>query len=96
MRPKRPTPTAHLELHADREPPLQLREHVRRLGRVEGARADEEHVVGGDVAVLGGHDAPLDDRQQVALDALGGGVGAVAQLGRGHDLAVVVGGWWVI
>lgn len=38
---------------------LQLRQHVGGLGGVEGARADEQHVLGGHVAVLGGHRGAL-------------------------------------
>mmetsp|Transcript_27296 Transcript_27296/g.91324 ORF Transcript_27296/g.91324 Transcript_27296/m.91324 type:complete len:231 (+) Transcript_27296:557-1249(+) len=62
------------ELHADGQPSLELREEVRGLALVEGPRADEEDVVRGNVAVLGGHSGALDEREQVPLHALGGGV----------------------
>lgn len=56
-----------LELDADREPALQLGQHVAGLARREGTGADEEHVIRIDVAVLGRDDAAFDDRQEVAL-----------------------------
>ena len=45
---------------------------------MEGAGGDEQDVVGLDRAVLGVDGRPLDDRQEVALDALAGDVGARA------------------
>ena len=42
-----------VQLHPDRQPALELREQVRGLGLVEGARRDEEDIIGIDVAVLG-------------------------------------------
>jgi len=51
--------------------PLQLGDQVRRLADVEGARGDEENVVGGARPVLRHHRAALDDRQDVPLHALG-------------------------
>ena len=59
-----------VQLDPDREPTLELRDQVGRLGHVEGAGRDEQDVVGPDHAVLGGDGRPLDDGQQVALDAL--------------------------
>mmetsp|Transcript_16585 Transcript_16585/g.35886 ORF Transcript_16585/g.35886 Transcript_16585/m.35886 type:complete len:281 (+) Transcript_16585:420-1262(+) len=58
-----------LELHPDGQAALQLRHQVRGLGAVEGSGADEEDVVGVEVAVLGLHCAALNDGQQVALHA---------------------------
>ena len=59
-----------VELDADREAPLQLRNQVGDLRDVERARGDEQHVVGPHRAVLGVHGRALDDRQQIALHAL--------------------------
>src|SRR5688572_21064703 len=59
-----------LELDADRQAALELGEHVGRLRDVERAAGDEQHVVGLHRAVLGGDRGALDQRQQVALDAL--------------------------
>ena len=67
-----------LQLDADREPALQLGHQVGRLGPVEGPGGDEEDVVGLDRPVLGVDGRPLDDRQEVALDALAGDVGPLA------------------
>ena len=58
-----------LQLDADRQAALQLGQHVARLGEVERARADEQHVVGLHRAVLGGDGGAFDQRQQVALHA---------------------------
>ena len=41
---------------------------------MEGAAADEQDVVRVHVAVLGRHDAALDDGQQVPLHALAAGI----------------------
>mmetsp|Transcript_108617 Transcript_108617/g.315912 ORF Transcript_108617/g.315912 Transcript_108617/m.315912 type:complete len:261 (-) Transcript_108617:704-1486(-) len=59
-----------LELDLDRQPALQLGEQVARLRVVERARAHEEDKVRVHVAVLGIYGGALDQRQQVALDAL--------------------------
>ena len=59
-----------VHLDADREPALELGHQVRRLGAVERAGGDEQDVVGLDRAVLGVDGRSLDDRQQVALNAL--------------------------
>ena len=64
------------ELDADRQAALQLGQQVRRLGDVEGARGDEQDVVGLHRPVLGGDRGALDQRQQVALHALAAHVGA--------------------
>mmetsp|Transcript_7139 Transcript_7139/g.18279 ORF Transcript_7139/g.18279 Transcript_7139/m.18279 type:complete len:251 (-) Transcript_7139:1044-1796(-) len=60
-----------LQLDADGQPPLQLGEQVGRLALVEGARAHEQDVVRVDVAVLRAHRRALDQREQIALHALG-------------------------
>ena len=65
-----------LQLDADRQPALQLRQEVRRLGDVERARRDEEHVVGLHRPVLGRDGRALDERQEIALHALARDVGA--------------------
>ena len=67
-----------VELDADGEAALELGHEVGRLGAVEGSGGDEEDMVGGDGAVLGVDGGPLDDREQVALNALTGDVGAGA------------------
>ena len=78
-----------LQLDPDRQPPLQLGQQVRGLGHVEGARGDEQHVVGLHRPVLGRDGGALDQRQQVALHALAGDVGAGA-VGAGGDLVDLV------
>src|SRR6059036_3585755 len=83
-------PRQGLELHADRKPALQLGDQVRRLGDVEGAGGDEQHVVGADHPVLGGDRRALDDRQQVALHPFARDVRAVAgALASGHLVELV-------
>ena len=77
------------ELDADRKAPLQLGDQVARLGEVEGARGDEQDVVGLDHAVLGVDGRALDQRQQVALHALARDVGAL-RLGARRDLVDLV------
>ena len=69
-----------LELDANREAPLQLGNQIARLRDVEGSGGDEEDVVGAHRAELGLHRRALDDREDVALDALARDVGAVAAL----------------
>ena len=81
--------TEGLELHADRQAALQLGNQVARLAQVEGAGGDEQDVVGLDHAQLGVHRAALDQRQQVALYALAGDVGA-AGVGALGDLVDLV------
>ena len=58
-----------LQFDPDRQAPLQFGQHVARLGDVERAAGDEQHVVGLHRAVLGGYGGPLDQRQQIALHA---------------------------
>ena len=65
-----------IELHANREAALQLRNQIRRLRHVERARGDEQDVIGLDLPVLRGHGAAFDQRQQVALHAFARHVGA--------------------
>src|SRR4051794_18374334 len=48
-----------VELDAYREPPLQLRDQVRRLRDAERARRDEQHVIGAYHAVARAHGAAL-------------------------------------
>src|SRR5690606_27093274 len=78
------------QLHADGQAALQLRKQVRRLDRVESAAADEQNVVGVDVAVLGGHGGSLQQRQQVALHAFAAGVGTLVAVGGRGDLVDLV------
>src|SRR5690606_26824746 len=77
-----------LEFHADRQAALQFRYQVAGLGKVEGAAGDEQDVVGLDHAQLGVDRAAFDQRQQVALHAFAGHVGAadIAALGDLVDL----------
>ena len=67
-----------LQLDADRQAALQLRQQVGGLGHVERARGDEQDVVGLHRPVLGRHRRAFDQRQQVALHALARNVGADA------------------
>ena len=78
-----------LELDADREAALQLRNQVRRLRDVERAGGDEQDVIGADHAVLGVDGGAFDDRQDVALHALAADVRAVAAFAAG-DLVDLV------
>ena len=78
-----------LELHADREAALELRNQIRRLGYVERAGGDEQDVVGAHHAVLGVDRGALDDGQDVALDAFAADIGPVAALAPG-DLVDLV------
>ena len=79
-----------LELDADRQAALQLRQEVGGLGHVEGARRDEQDVVGLHAAMLGGDGGALDQRQQVALHAFAADVGAQAMLAAAADLVDLV------
>src|SRR3989344_3242877 len=63
------------ELHAQREPPLQLGNQVGGFADVERPRRDEQDVVGLHRAVLGVHGRALDDRQQIALHSFARHVG---------------------
>src|SRR4051812_20008450 len=59
-----------VHLDADGEPSLKLGHQVRRLGPMERPGGHEQDVIGLDRPVLGVDGRPLDDRQEVALDAL--------------------------
>ena len=65
-----------LQLDANREASLQLRNEIGRLRRVERARRDEEDVVGPDRTVLRHDGRAFDNRQDVALHAFTRDVGA--------------------
>src|SRR3569623_1088247 len=65
-----------IQFDADGETPLQLRNEVRRLREMKGARGDEQDVISAHDAVLGGDGAALDQRQQIALHTLARDVGA--------------------
>ena len=78
------------ELDANREAALQLRNQVARLGDMECARRDEEDVIGAHVAVTRLYRRTLDDRQEVALDAFAGHVGAGALAALAGDLVDLV------
>ena len=71
------------QFDADREAALQLRDQVGRLGHVEGARGDEQDVVGLDRAVFGADGRTFDQRQQVALHAFAADVAALHVLALG-------------
>src|SRR5262249_18862701 len=79
-----------VELDADRKAALQLRDQVRRFRHVKGARRDEEDVVRLDESVLRVDRRALDDRQQVALDALARDVRAAAARFAAGDLVDLV------
>ena len=79
-----------LELDANREAPLQLRDQIARLGHVEGAGGDEEDVVGLHHAVLRLHVRAFDDRQEVALHAFARDVGAAGGGALAGDLVDLV------
>ena len=59
-----------LQLDPDRQPPLKLGQQIGGLGDVERARGDEQDMVGLQRPIFGRDRRPLDQRQQVALDAL--------------------------
>ena len=71
-----------LQLDADRQAALQLRQQIGRLGDVERARRDEQDVVGLHRAVLGRDRGAFDQRQQIALHAFARHVGADAAVAR--------------
>ena len=72
-----------LQLHADGEAALQLGNQVAGLGDVERAGGDEQDVIGAHHAVAGVDGRAFDDRQNVALHAFAGDVGAVAAFAPG-------------
>src|SRR5262249_41190786 len=78
------------ELDADRKAALELGDQVGRLRDVEGARGDEEDVVRLDEPVLRVDRRALDDRKQVALDALARDVGAATARLAAGDLVDLV------
>src|SRR5579859_1718983 len=57
---------------------------------MKGARRNEENVVGLYRAVLGGDGGSLDERQEIALDALAADVAAAAEFGARTDLVDLV------
>src|SRR5262249_52798797 len=75
-----------VELDADREAALELRDQVRGLGDVERAGGDEENMVGLDETVLGVDLRAFDDRQQVSLDAFAGDIGPAPAALAARDL----------
>ncbi len=75
--------------HADGQAALKLGDKVGGFGDVEGAGADKKDVVGADHAVARVDGGALDDRQDVALDALAGDIGAVAGLTAGDFVDLV-------
>jgi hypothetical protein len=77
------------ELDPDRQPALQLGDQVGRLGEVKGAEAMNRMWSVLHHAVLGGHRAALDQRQQVALHALARDVGTLVLAALG-DLVELV------
>ncbi len=78
-----------LQLDADRQAALQLRQQVRGLGQVERARGDEQDMVGLHRAMLGGDRGALDQGQQIALHAFATDIGA-AHFGAPGDLVDLV------
>ena len=58
------------QLHPDRQPPLQLGQQIRGFRQMEGARRDEQDMVGLDGPVFRADRRSLDQRQQVTLHAL--------------------------
>ena len=76
------------QLDADRQAALQLGQQVRRLRHVEGARRDEQDVVGLHRSVFGRDRRAFDERQQVALHAFARGTADDA--GARRDLVDLV------
>ena len=72
-----------LELDADRQAALQLRNQIGGLRHVKGAGGDEQHMIGLHRAVLGVDGAALDQRQEIALHAFARHVGAHGFLAAG-------------
>ncbi|MNO80688.1 hypothetical protein D3C76_719020 [compost metagenome] len=73
-----------LEFDTDRQTALQLRHQVARFAQVERTRSDEQDMVGLDHAQFGVDGAAFDQRQQVALNALAGHIGAADVAALGH------------
>jgi hypothetical protein len=82
-------PGQRFQLHPDRQAALQFRQHVGRLGHVEGPGGDEEDVVGLHRAAFGRNGRAFNQRQQVALHAFAADIGAAA-LRFGGDLVDLV------
>ena len=78
-----------LELDANRKPPLQLGNQIRRLRDVKRAGGDEQDVIGAHHAVLGIDRRAFDDRQDVSLHAFAAHFRAVAAFAAG-DLVDLV------
>ena len=78
-----------LELDADRQAALQLGQQVGGFGDMEGARRDEENMVGFDRPIFGRHRRAFDERQEIALHAFAAHIGTLA-LGAGADLVDLV------
>ena len=64
-----------LQLHADGQTPLELGQEIGGFRLMEGARGNEQDVVGFDRAVLGRNGRAFEQRQQIALDAFARNVG---------------------
>mmetsp|Transcript_108616 Transcript_108616/g.315907 ORF Transcript_108616/g.315907 Transcript_108616/m.315907 type:complete len:331 (-) Transcript_108616:269-1261(-) len=81
-----------VQLDPDWKSPLQLGEKVRRFRCVERAGRDKEDVVRVHVAVLRVDCRPLDERQEIALHALGAGVrrAHAPKVARATDLVDLV------
>ena len=79
-----------VERDADREAALELRDEVRGLRDVERAGRDEEDVVRLDHPVLRLDGRALDEREEVALDALARDVGPAARALAPRDLVDLV------
>ena len=78
-----------LQLDADRQAALKLRQEVGGLGDVERARGDEQDVIRLHRPVFGRDRRAFDQRQQVALHAFAGNAGAHAAV-AGGDLVDLV------
>ena len=61
------------EVEGTYSPALKLGQQVGRLGDVEGARSDEQDMVGLDRPIFGRDGGALDQRQEVPLYAFAGG-----------------------
>src|SRR5256885_14124298 len=66
-----------LQLHANRQAALQLRNQVRRLGDMEGASGDEQDVVRADHSVPGFDRSAVEDGQDVAAHTVAWNVRSV-------------------
>src|SRR6266566_3678665 len=73
-----------LQLDANGQAALKLGDQVGRLGHVKRPGGNEQDVIGSNHAVASVDRGALDDRQNVALHALAGNVGAVAGFSAGH------------